>query len=423
MSSSAIVTTPFSSARKIRLREMKDRTVVILGAGPAGTMAASILADAGIDTLILEKSKFPRFSIGESLLPRCLDSLEKGGFLPAIQKANFLTKTGARFYSEDKLCEFDFSVQHTTGWDHAWHVKRGDFDKILADEVEKKGVEIVYGATVTNVELEDETKPTIYYTSNSGAEHQVKAEQIIDASGYGKVLSRLFGLEKPIDGIARQAVFGHVVDQKPQGDWKNKINVICHETETWSWEIAFSDGSTSIGVVSPEHESLESADDELKRWIDRIGEHHNRYKDYNQTFTAKRIRAYGSKTRDFFGNRWVLAGNAFGFIDPIFSSGVTMALVSGEMAGELIAKQVKGQKVDWNKEYLTPIQSGLDVFKSFVDWWYDGTLQKIFFAEKPDELIKNQICSILAGYVWDDTNSVLQKYKRTIPTLAHILSS
>ncbi len=405
------------------MREMKDRTAVILGAGPAGTMAASILADAGIDTIILEKSKFPRFSIGESLLPRCLDSLEKGGFLPAIQKANFLIKTGARFYSEDKLCEFDFSVQHTAGWDHAWHVKRSEFDKILADEVERKGVEIIYGATVTDVVLEKSGNSVVSFSDKTGVEHQVKAQQIIDASGYGKVLSRLFGLEEPIDGIARQAVFGHVVDKTGHGNWKNKINVICHKPDTWSWEIAFADGSTSIGVVSPQCDSAESADDELKKWIEEIGEHHDRYAKYDQTFPAQRIRAYGSKTKSFFGDGWVLAGNAFGFIDPIFSSGVTMALVSGEMAGELVAKQIKGEKVDWNKEYLAPIQTGLDVFKSFVDWWYDGTLQKIFFAEKPNEMIKNQICSILAGYVWDDTNSILRKYKRTIPTLAHILSS
>ena len=117
----------------------------------------------------------------------------------------------------------------------------------------------------------------------------------------------------------------------------------------------------------------------------------------------------------------MLTGNVTEFLDPVFSSGVTLASVSAQKAANLVIRHLKGEAVDWQHDYMEPMQMGVDVFRTFVNGWYDGTLFKIFFAENPDKNMLNQICSVLAGYVWDDTNPFVKKSEKTVYTLARYL--
>src|SRR5690606_14215417 len=125
--------------------------VLVIGAGPSGTVAASIVHQAGYKVKIVEKQKFPRFVIGESLLPRCMEALEEAKFLDAVKEKGFQTKNGAKFVKNGKVCDYQFSDQFTPGWKWTWQVTRADFDKILADTVEKMGVPVEYETTVTNI--------------------------------------------------------------------------------------------------------------------------------------------------------------------------------------------------------------------------------------------------------------------------------
>src|SRR3569832_2115523 len=123
---------------------MKQVDVLINNAGPSGSIAAALLKKAGLDVMIVEKMKFPRFVIGESLLPRCMEALEEAGLLEAVKAKGFQQKDGAKFVMGDKVCDFNFSNQYTPGWQWTWQVPRSEFDKTLADECEKKGVPILY---------------------------------------------------------------------------------------------------------------------------------------------------------------------------------------------------------------------------------------------------------------------------------------
>ena len=116
--------------------------VLIIGAGPSGCVSASYLKNMNVNVKIIEKSKFPRYVIGESLLPRCMDHFEEVGLLDCLSKRNFEKKEGARFLKKDIVCDFDFSIKHTEGWDWTWQVPRDEFDNALATEVQKKGVSI-----------------------------------------------------------------------------------------------------------------------------------------------------------------------------------------------------------------------------------------------------------------------------------------
>src|ERR1700710_1765001 len=165
---------------------IQSTDVLVIGAGPAGTVAASIVNKAGFKVRIVEKMKFPRFVIGESLLPRCMEALEEAGFLEALKEMNFQEKGGAKFVKNGKVCDYQFADQFTKGWTWTWQVPRSDFDKTLADTVEKMGVSIDYETSVTAIEFDGSDSITTV-KDKDGNYSQIKARFIIDGSGYGRV--------------------------------------------------------------------------------------------------------------------------------------------------------------------------------------------------------------------------------------------
>jgi flavin-dependent dehydrogenase len=186
--------------------------VLVIGAGPSGTVAASIINKAGFKVKIVEKEQFPRFVIGESLLPKCMEPLEEAGFLPYIEAKGFQEKFGAKFVNSDRqVMDFNFSDQYTKGWSQTWQVKRADFDHTLAKAVEEMGVSVEYKTTVTNIEFSG-TDSVTTVTDADGTERQIAAKFIVDGSGYGRVIPRMFGLERPSTLPPRKTLFTHIKD-------------------------------------------------------------------------------------------------------------------------------------------------------------------------------------------------------------------
>ncbi|MDX1721149.1 MAG: NAD(P)/FAD-dependent oxidoreductase, partial [Salegentibacter mishustinae] len=167
--------------------------ILIIGAGPSGMVAAGYLQKQGIDCLVVEKSSFPRFSIGESLLPKSMENFKEAGLLEAIKAEGFQKKFGARFIKEDKVGEFDFSEKFGNGWDWTWQVPRADFDLVLANEIQRKGVKIYFNAEVKNVNFEEKQSST-EVVINSEEKIEIQAKFIIDASGNGRVLAEQLNL-------------------------------------------------------------------------------------------------------------------------------------------------------------------------------------------------------------------------------------
>ncbi len=416
----------YTSKLTAQLQTMKTEKVdvLVIGAGPSGTVAASIINQAGYSVKIVEKLKFPRFVIGESLLPRCMDALDEAGFLPALQKWGFQKKFGAKFVKSGSLCDFTFEEQHTPGWNWTWQVQRADFDKLLADTVESMGVPVQYESTVTNIQFEGENSTTTIIDKD-GNESYIEARFIVDGSGYGRVIPKLFGLDKPSTMQPRKALFAHIKDdRRTQFDEPNRITAIVHKPGIWIWVIPFADGTTSVGFVG-EHaffSSLSGSNEEqFRTLLDAEPYIQQRFKDSELVFDPKILESWSSTTDKFYGNGFVLTGNVTEFLDPIFSSGVTLATVSSQTAANLVIKKLRGEEVDWEMEYMEPTMQGVNVFRSYVNAWYSGTLDTIFFSKNPDTQIKNQICSVLAGYVWDQSNPYVKNHHNGLERLARFI--
>jgi len=397
--------------------------VVVIGAGPAGSLAAAVLEQKGRNVIMLEKQRFPRFVIGESLLPRCMDSLEEAGLLEVVKELGFQKKVGARFYKDGQVCDFNFSEKYTTGWGWTWQAPRARLDMALAEAVAARGVQLEYEANVTDIEFDGELQ-RVKYTNAEGEEELVECRFVIDGSGYGRVIPRMLNLEKSSDLPPRMAVFGHV-QYDADGDYDERIDIVTVTGKIWAWFIPFSDGRASVGFVGlPEaFEHLKDYDEEetLRRLIasseflaPKIGEVH-----YNMP--PRKLSAFSIGVKQFYGEGYVLTGNSTEFLDPIFSSGVTFAMESGVLAAKLVHRHLNGEQVDWEEEYVNYIQRGVDTFRSYVKAWYDGSLPNIIFATDALDEVKQQICSVLAGYVWDDTNPFVKKHNRILTSLSRVL--
>ncbi len=402
-----------------------DIDVLVIGAGPSGCVSASILHQSGLKVLVVEKEKFPRFVIGESLLPRSMETLERAGFVDVLKEKGFQEKFGAKFVRDDEVCDFNFSDQFTKGWNWTWQVPRADFDLAISQELQKKGVEILFEHAVNGIEFKGSDSTTTI-TDQDGNTILVHAKFIVDSSGYGRVIPRLFNLDKPSNLPMRKTLFAHISDSnRLRYAEPNRIIVVVVKKDIWVWLIPFSNGNTSLGFVGDPafFDGFDGINTEEQLWnmIESVPYLKERFAGQQFAFTPRTIEGWSVTTEKFYGEGFVLTGNVTEFLDPIFSSGVTLAVVSGEKAANIVIKKLKGEVYDWEQDFMVPTQKGVNVFRSYVMGWYDGTLQDIFFASNIQLEFKNQICSVLAGYVWDETNPFVKKHDRLLKTLSEVI--
>ncbi|GJG95372.1 NAD(P)/FAD-dependent oxidoreductase [Cupriavidus pauculus] len=402
--------------------------VVIVGAGPAGSVAAGLLRKQGIGVLVLEKETFPRFSIGESLLPQSMAYIEEAGMLQAVVEAGFQYKNGAAFARGDKYTDFDFREKFSAGWGTTYQVQRAHFDDVLIREAQKQGAEVRFRHVVEAVDV-DGSAPVVTVRADDGTRYQVEAKFLLDASGFGRILPRLLDLETPSNFPVRAAIFTHVADGIPPGTFdRNKIRVGVHpeHDDVWYWTIPFSNGRCSLGVVAEKAFLDRYEGDEMTRLRALVDEDPNLatlLKDVQWDTPARQIAGYAANVRSLWGNGYALLGNAGEFLDPVFSSGVTIAFKSASLATACLARLLAGEPVDWEAEFARPLKAGVDCFRVFVEAWYEGRFQRVIFHEDAPPEIRAMISSILAGYAWDTSNPFVADARRRLGVVEQLCNA
>jgi len=400
------------------------RHVIIIGAGPSGSIAGALLQNKGYQVTILERQLFPRFSIGESLLPQCMEFIAQAGMMDAVVKAGFQFKNGAAFVYRNQYSEFMFENKFTAGMGTTFQVQRGRFDNILAQEAVRMGVDIRWETEVMAVDFSGD-KPRLEVRDPSGDVVNYEADFVLDASGFGRILPRLLDLESPSGFPVRKALFGHIEDRITDGQFdRNKIRITVHpdHKDVWFWLIPFSNGRSSIGVVAEEsfYQSLDDNEIALRDIINQDNGLRELLKNAVFDEPINAIVGYSANVKTLYGNGYALLGNAGEFLDPVFSSGVTIAMKSASLAAEVLDRQFKGEVVDWNADYALPLQRGVNTFRVFVDAWYDGRFQDVIFHAEQQPNIKAMICSILAGYAWDEANPYVKNARTRLDTLVEL---
>ncbi|MGE8684764.1 MAG: NAD(P)/FAD-dependent oxidoreductase [Acinetobacter sp.] len=413
---------------------IQQADVLIIGAGPSGSSAAALLRQKGYQVTVIEKQHFPRFSIGESLLPQSMVFLEEAGLLETVRahvdEYAFQFKNGAAFLKGKQRSFYDFTQKFSEGPGTTWQVRRANFDHLLAQQAGRMGADIRFGHEVTAVDVES-AHPILTVKDEHAQTYQIQGKFLLDASGFGRILPKFLDLESPSDFPVRRAVFTHIEDgilDDPDFD-REKILITVHEKDhrAWYWLIPFADGRSSFGIVA-EQDFFEkygydgSADYDLEALQKRILADDDSLshvlRNAKHDTPVRTLVGYSADVKHLASHNYALLGNAGEFLDPVFSSGVTIALKSSSLAIPLVDQVLQGQPVDWMAQYEKPLRKGIQVFRAYVESWYAGEFQDVVFSQNQDEKIRRMVASLLAGYAWDTANPIHHNAKQRLSTLA-----
>ena len=378
--------------------------VAIIGGGPAGSTAAALLARAGWRAIVFEREKFPRFHIGESLLPFSMKAFTRLGLHEKFLRAGFMKKFGGEIIGacSETGTKFYFKDGYRSQTDHAYQVTRGDFDKVLLDHAAECGAEVHEETLVNRVEFSNEDIEL--GVQSNGTSNSIRARYLIDASGRTSVLGRQFKIKKTYDHLQKLSIFAHY-----DGVWRAEgidgtLTVLIRAIDRWFWLIPLSSERTSVGVVL-DSETFRKSKLSAEEFLDQaLAE---------QPITAKRMTSarrvsqvyveadFSYRTARLHGDRWLLAGDAAGFIDPIFSSGVFLAVFSGELAADALNEVLdhphKAKRLF--PQYERAVNRAMDVYLRFVNAWYTKEFIEVFLAPRNVLGLAPAVNAVLGGNV------------------------
>jgi flavin-dependent dehydrogenase len=373
--------------------------VAIIGGGPAGSSAGTLLAKAGRRVVIFEKEKFPRFSVGESTLPATLNILERMGVREKIDQGGFLIKYGGEVVSAcGKRVRFYFRNGLNAKRPTAYQVLRSEFDRILLDHAAETGCDVRQQTPVNSFEFDDDGV-TLY--SENGI-NGVRAKYVIDCSGRKCLIGNRFQLKRPFPHLRKFSLYAYYDDVRREDGPDGTLTRMVRTKDSWFWMIPLSGNTTSIGVVmdtekfrsmkmSPEGALAHCIAEQpvVNEWMEKA----RRVTDVYATGD------FSYRNKQLFGDRWLLAGDAAGFIDPVFSSGVYLALLSGEQAADalnLVLDRPKNRAKAF-RHYERRIFRVLDIYLRWASAWYTQEFVEVFLFPKEIFELVPTLSAVLSG--------------------------
>ena len=383
--------------------------VVVLGAGPAGSAISTVLAEKGWSVEVLEKARHPRFHIGESLLPHTIPFLKRLGVLHEIEKIG-LKKHGAELISPQHAISqtLYFSQAMDKTYPYAFQVRRSEFDSVLVQNAATRGVTIHQDVAATQVNFDSEKFVTIAAVNEQQQKVSWQARFVVDATGRQTLLANQLQLKRKSRKHGSAAVFSHFEGvQRHTGLDEGNIT-ICWFEHGWFWIIPFKDGITSVGAVCrPTYLKTRTGtpDEFLLNTIQQCSPMAERLRGAKMVMSTVATGNYSYSSTQMTGDRFVLLGDAYAFVDPVFSSGVHLALNSAMLGADLVdsvlRKSPDVQRVRRNFE--RKVQNGISTYSWFIHRFTQPAFRGLFMAPRGIFRIKEAILSVLAGDVFGKT--------------------
>jgi flavin-dependent dehydrogenase len=400
------------------VRNVEPPEVVVVGGGPGGAVVAARLAQKGRRVTVFERDRFPRFHLGESLLPQSMGVLEAIGVLDEVD-ARFIRKHGANFHdsASGRTARFDFADAFQAEHKNAYQVPRDAFDELLLRRAEALGAEVHEGFAVTRVRFEAERAVGVDVRGPDGREHREDAAVVVDATGRDALLAHANRGTTRIESLDTAAVFSHWEGVwRDEGERAGDIQIVvfgwdaARETDPagWFWFIPFKDGRTSVGAVVQgawvrSHKGA-GAPELLARAIEESPVATRLLAGARELWPARAAADFSFKVRDLAGDGWLAVGDSGGFIDPLFSTGAHLAMHGGFHAADAIDAALRSGDTSRNsfREWETDVRRGADTFLMMVESFYRGMLPPLLFADKPHPYLRHVITSLLSGNVFDE---------------------
>jgi flavin-dependent dehydrogenase len=393
--------------------------VVVIGGGPAGTTIASLLTEKGWSVCLLEKVHHPRFHIGESLLPMNLPILEKLGVLEKVADIG-IKKYAAEFNSQVTSPEQDifyFAKAANKDYPFAYQVRRSEFDELLFRNSKDKGVKAFEGITVNKVDLDQPVKK-VWATNGTGESKEFHCQYIVDASGRDTFLSKKLNTKKKNPDHQMAAIFGHFHDvERRTGPDEGNISIYWFE-QGWMWLIPLKDGMMSAGCVCwPDY--LKTRDKPLNEFLQRtlflVPEVADRFKNAKLAADAQATGNYSYSSSQMAGDGYLLIGDAYAFVDPVFSSGVYLAMQGAVRGADYVDAVLKDpdRQTELAAALKQSMHKEISAFCWFIYRFNSPALHKLLMSSDEQNLhpikqkMKSAVISVLAG---DAGNRQIQFY-------------
>ncbi|MBA3882505.1 MAG: tryptophan 7-halogenase [Chthoniobacterales bacterium] len=379
--------------------------VAIVGGGPAGSTAAALLGRTGRRVVVFERDKFPRFHIGESLLPFSMKAFTRLGLHEKFKAAGFMEKFGGEMYGAcgEEGVKFYFEDGFRSQTDRSYQVTRAEFDKVLLDHAAENGADVREETAVEKVDFSpDEVR--LHVRGKTSGPAEVRAKYLIDASGRNSIVSAMFKLKKTYQHLQKISIFAHYAGVVREQGRDGTLTRMVRAIDRWFWVIPLTENRTSIGVVldaatyknaklSPE-EFLDQAIAEQPLLTRRVAA--------AERVTPVSVAAdFSYRNSRIVGDRWMLAGDSAGFIDPVFSSGVFLAVLAGEQAADAlhIVLDDPSKRRRLFAHYSRSINRAMDVYLRFVDAWYSKEFIEVFLHPQDRFQIPQAVNAVLGGNV------------------------
>ncbi len=387
---------------------------IVIGGGPAGSTVATLVAEQGHRVLLLERATTPQFKIGESLIPATYWTFKRLGMLEKLRTSHFPQKYSVQFYSRTGKGSTPFYFFQTNPHESAvtWQVLRSEFDQMLLDNAKEKGVEVRRGVGVREVLFEGDTATGVVTQNTDGTRETLHATLIVDSTGQRSLIGRQLNLNTIEPNLKMASLFTHYEGGHRDEGIDEGATLILHteEKDSWFWSIPLPYNRTSIGVVGELDYLLQNrrgADGKLdtqqifNEELNKCLPLKQRLEDAKQLLPIQTTKDFSYRASRIAGNNWVLVGDAFGFLDPVYSTGLFLALKSGEMAADAIIEAF--QKNDFSEAQLgsfgPAFVDGMEAFRKLVYAFYTKEFSFArFLSEYPEH--QGGIVDILSGDVF-----------------------